>query len=126
MKIYYNPKLKQLSRNLRNQSTLSEILMWKELKGRKIKGYQFMRQKPIGNFIADFYCSKLKLVIEIDGESHGNPIRLLKDEEKDSYLISLGISVLRYDDDDVKTDISGVIDHLIEWIENTENNNQCH
>ena len=125
MKIYYNPKLKQLSRNLRNQSTLSEILMWNELKGRKIKGYQFMRQKPIGNFIADFYCSKLKLAIEIDGESHGNPMRQMKDDEKDSYLISVGITVLRYDDDDVKTDISGVVDHLIEWIEQTENGSQC-
>ncbi|WKZ20402.1 MAG: DUF559 domain-containing protein [Candidatus Jettenia sp. CY-1] len=70
MRIYYNPKLKALSRELRKNSTLSEILLWNKLKARKMRGYQFMRQKPIDNYIADFYCSKLRLVIEIDGNSH--------------------------------------------------------
>jgi len=71
MKIRYNSKLKQLARNLRNNSTLSEVLLWNELKARKVKGLRFMRQKPIGHYIVDFYCSKLKLAIEIDGDSHG-------------------------------------------------------
>ena len=53
MKIYYNPKLKQLSRNLRNNSTLAEVLLWDKLKKRQVYGYQFMRQKPIGNYIVD-------------------------------------------------------------------------
>ena len=70
IKITYNPKLKALSRELRKQGVLSEVLLWAHLNGRKMKGYQFTRQKPIGNYIVDFYCSKLKLVIEIDGESH--------------------------------------------------------
>nr|CBX29982.1 Uncharacterized protein HI0925 [uncultured Desulfobacterium sp.] len=70
MKISYNPKLKALSRKLRKQGVLSEVLLWEQLKGKKMKGFQFMRQKPVGNYIVDFYCSKLKLVIEIDGESH--------------------------------------------------------
>ena len=70
MKIYYNPKLKARARELRNNSTLAEVLLWNQLKARKMKSYQFMRQKPIGNYIVDFLCSKLKLVIEIDGESH--------------------------------------------------------
>jgi len=72
MKIYYNPKRKTLSRELRKKSTLSEDLLWKIVKGKKIKGYQFMRQKPIGDYIVDFFCSKLKLVIEIDGISHND------------------------------------------------------
>ena len=72
MKIHYNPKLKALSRGLRKKGTLSEVLLWNVLKGKKIKGYQFMRQKPIGDFIVDYYCSKLKLVIEIDGISHND------------------------------------------------------
>ena len=54
MKIYYNPKRKTLSRELRKKSTLSEDLLWKKVKGKKIKGYQFMRQKPIGDYIVDF------------------------------------------------------------------------
>jgi len=70
MKIYYNSKLRALSRKLRNSSTLSEVLVWNMLKSKKMKGYQFMRQKPIDNYLVDFYCSKLKLVIEIDGDSH--------------------------------------------------------
>ncbi len=70
MRIYYNPKLKQLARNLRNHSTLSEVLLWNQLKRRQMMGYQFYRQRPIGNYIVDFFCPKLNLVIEIDGESH--------------------------------------------------------
>ena len=118
MKIYYNPRLKQLSRNLRNNSTLSEVLLWNELKAKRIMGLKFMRQKPIGDFIVDFYCSKLKLVIEIDGESHGYYPTQRRDSIKEDYLNSLGIRVIRYDDMDVKTNISGIIDHLINWIEN--------
>jgi very-short-patch-repair endonuclease len=70
MKIQYNPKLKILARSLRNRSTLAEVLLWNQLKARKVRGYQFMRQKPIDNYIVDFYCSKLQLIIEIDGSSH--------------------------------------------------------
>lgn len=119
MKIYYDEKLKQRARDLRNNSTLSEILLWNQIKGKKIKGYQFMRQKPILNFIVDFYCSKLKLVIEIDGESHTGK------EEKDEYrqmkIESLGIKFLRFIDIDVKKNMNGVILELFEKIEEIEN-----
>ena len=79
MKILYNPELKQRARKLRKQGVLSEVLLWSQLKCRKMCGYQFMRQKPIGDYIVDFYCSKLNLVIDNpltpfvkgeDGESH--------------------------------------------------------
>jgi very-short-patch-repair endonuclease len=56
MRIYYNPKLKERARELRNSSTLSEILLWNELKQKKILGFQFYRQRPIGNYIVDFFC----------------------------------------------------------------------
>ncbi len=88
MKILYNPKLKQRARGLRNQGVLSEVLLWNQLKGRGICGYQFMRQKPVGNYIVDFYCSKLKLVIEIDGESHEG--RFCYDIERQQLLESMG------------------------------------
>ena len=70
MRIYYNPKLKNLARTLRNNSTLSEVLLWNHLKGKQMKGYDFHRQKPLDNYIVDFFCPKLRLIIEIDGESH--------------------------------------------------------
>ena len=69
-KIPYNPKLKQLAQNLRKKSTLGEVLLWQRLKGKAIKGRDFHRQKPIGNYIVDFFCSDLMLAIEIDGVSH--------------------------------------------------------
>ncbi|MDQ3020079.1 MAG: DUF559 domain-containing protein [Bacteroidota bacterium] len=118
MKIHYDPKLKQRSRDLRNNSTISEVLLWNQIKGRKIRNYQFMRQKPIGNYIVDFYCSKLKLVIEIDGDSH------IDKEEKDEYrqnkIESLEILFLRFSDLDVKKNMNGVILELLNKIDEIE------
>ena len=68
--VRYNPWLKEFARRLRRNSTLSEVLLWKELKGKQMMGYDFHRQKPIGEYIVDFYCPALKLAIEVDGESH--------------------------------------------------------
>ncbi|MBI5047589.1 MAG: endonuclease domain-containing protein [Deltaproteobacteria bacterium] len=115
VKIRYNPKLKSFSRQLRNNSTLSEALLWNQLKARKIKGYQFMRQKPIDEYIVDFYCSKLKLVIEIDGESHSE--KADADLKRQKRLEATGLSVLRFFDRDVKKNIEGVVSVIGKWIE---------
>jgi very-short-patch-repair endonuclease len=124
MKIYYNPKLKQLARNLRNNSTLSELLLWNVLKGKQLNGYQFMRQKPIGNYIVDFYCSKLNLVIEIDGDSHDSFKNQERDLEKDKFLQSLDLFVFRIEDLEVKKNISVIIEELLDWIKEYEKTNQ--
>jgi very-short-patch-repair endonuclease len=63
--IPYNPKLKEYARQLRNNSTRSEIILWKYLKGKQMLGYDFHRQKPIDNYIVDFFCSELMLAIEL-------------------------------------------------------------
>jgi very-short-patch-repair endonuclease len=63
----YNKNLKAFSRKLRNNSTLGEILLWKQLRAGSMDGYTFNRQKPLGNYIVDFYCKPLNLVIEVDG-----------------------------------------------------------
>ena len=118
MKIYYNPKLKELSRKLRKSGNLSEVLLWEQLKAKKMKGYQFMRQKPIGNYIVDFFCSKLRLVIEIDGESHNQ--KLEKDRLRQQKLESLGLSLLRFYDLDVKNNLNGVIRVIELWIDEYE------
>lgn len=107
MKIYYHQKLKQYSRNLRNKSTLSEVLLWNKLKVRQMMGYQFMRQKPIENYIADFFCSKLKLIIEIDGSSHYDKGEY--DQKRQKELEALGLNVLRIDDMEVKMNMSKVL-----------------
>ncbi len=115
MKIYYNSELKELSRKLRKSSTLSEVLLWNQLKGRKMKGYLFARQKPISNYIVDFYCPKLRLVIEIDGLSHDG-----KDEQdslRQQKLESLGHSFLRFGDLDVKQHMDGVLAAIGQWVD---------
>jgi very-short-patch-repair endonuclease len=114
MKIYYNPKLKQLARNLRNNSTLSEVLLWNQLKGKKMMGYQFNRQRPMLDFIVDFICPKLNLVIEIDGWSHIG--KEVEDKERQKKIENLGITFLRFDDRDVKMNMDGVYRVIIEWI----------
>jgi very-short-patch-repair endonuclease len=116
MKIYYNPILKHRSQNLRNNSTLGEILLWQHLKSRKMKGYQFMRQKPINNYIVDFYCSKLHLIIEVDGETHLLEGAKEKDEQRQNKLESLGLQFLRFDDLEVKQNIENVLIRIEEWI----------
>jgi very-short-patch-repair endonuclease len=115
LKIYYNPKLKSNAKELRKKGVLSEVLLWNYLKGRKMRGYQFMRQKPIGEYIVDFFCSKLRLVIEIDGESHDG--RFGYDIERQRFLESIGLTVLRFNDADVKRDMTNVLIAIEGWIE---------
>ena len=79
-------------------------------------GYQFMRQKPIEEYIVDFFCSKLKLVIEIDGSSHHYDEVYKKDRNKQSYLESIGLHILRFEDQEVKKDIGNVIAEIEGWI----------
>jgi very-short-patch-repair endonuclease len=80
-----------------------------------MNGYQFMRQKPIGEYIVDFYCSKLKLVIEVDGESHNG--KFSYDMRRQRFLESLGLTVLRFNDAELKRDISNILMAIEGWIE---------
>jgi len=105
----YNKQLKNLARANRKAGNLSEVLLWMELKGSKL-GVRFRRQTPIGNYIADFYCAEKNMVIEIDGHSHD--FKFEHDMERDEYMQSRGIYVLRISDIDVKRDMSGTL----EWI----------
>ena len=113
--IPYNPKLKKYARKLRKNSTFTEILLWNNLKRGQVKGFDFDRQRPIDNYIVDFYCKDLWLAIEVDGESHyGNEE---KDEQKDKRLNELGVTVLRFDDMEVRYQLEKVIKKIEEWID---------
>jgi len=111
--IPYNKKLKQLSRNLRNNMTNAEIKLWTRLKSKQIDGYQFYRQKIIGKYIVDFCCLKTKPVIEIDGSQHYTEIGTGKDKNRDDFLHQLGFRTLRYNDNDVLTNTEGVLEDII-------------
>jgi very-short-patch-repair endonuclease len=120
--IPYNPKLKEYARELRNNSTYTEVQLWNYLKGKQLRGYDFDRQKPIDNFIVDFYCKELLLAIEIDGESHYGNER--KDKKKDKRLNEIGVTVLRFDDMEVVHQLDKVIGQIEKWID--ENTNSTH
>ena len=96
-----NEKIKQYSRDLRNNSTTGEITLWsKVLRAKKMYGYQFNRQFVIEYYIVDFVCRKLKLIIEVDGYSHN--FKFEKDKKRDERLCELGYTVLRFTEYDIK------------------------
>jgi very-short-patch-repair endonuclease len=107
--ILYNHNLKSKARKLRQNSTLAEILLWKNIKGRAL-GYEFHRQVPIDEFIVDFYCHELQIAIEVDGFTHN--YNFLNDELRQKRLESLGIKVIRFTDDDVKRFMNDVLRSL--------------
>ena len=109
MRIHYNPKLKEYARQHRNNSTKAEIRLWQHLKRDQLRGYDFHRQKPIDNYIVDFFCNKLKLAIEVDGYTHQLEEVIIKDEIKERNLNELGIPVLRFNDEEVMHDLENVI-----------------
>ena len=112
----YNHELKELARELRKRMILSEVLLWNEIKQRKIYGYDFDRQRPIGKFIVDFYCKELRLAIEIDGDTHF--YRYDYDDERQMVLEKMGVSFLRFDDIEVKKNMSNVLRVIEDWIRN--------
>ena len=112
--VQYNPRLRQVARILRKNMTLSEILLRKQIKGKQILGYDFHRQKPIDEYVVDFYCPRLKLVLEIDGDSHD--YKEEADRIRQEKLESLGLTVLRFWDSDVKSNVDGIVEQLREWI----------
>ena len=107
----YNKKLTALARANRKNPTVAETKMWYEvLRMRQFAHYKFLRQKPIANFIVDFYCSELHLVIEIDGDTHGKTITY--DLERTGFLNARGLAVVRYTNEDVLKNIAVVYDDL--------------
>ena len=107
--IPYNPKLTELAKKLRNESTETEIYLWLKLKGKQMYGYDFHRQKPIDNYILDFFCYDLLLGIEVDGYSHEILEVYNKDKIKEKRMNELGITILRFSDFEVLKDMENVI-----------------
>jgi len=105
----YNKDIKHLSRNLRSNMTDAEMLLWSKLRGKRLKGLQFYRQKIIGNYIADFYCPKSRLVIEVDGGQHYEVEEREKDRGRDDYMAKTGITVLRFSNSEVLENIEVVL-----------------
>jgi len=108
----YNKDLKQFSQQLRKNMTDAECRLWNRVRGRQLKGYQFYRQKTIGDYIVDFYCPKAKLVIELDGGQHYTKVGIQKDKTRDEFLTDFGLRVLRFSDRDVLMQTDSVLEKI--------------
>jgi len=101
---------------LRNNMTKAEIILWSKIKGKQINGLKFRRQYGIKNYIVDFYCPKLNLAIEIDGDVHGYNSQITYDKQRQRDIEALGIKVLRYTNNDVFHNIEGVLQDILSAI----------
>ncbi len=111
-----NNRLHVFARNLRNNSTLGEVILWDNvLKNKKFKGFQFNRQFPIDDYIVDFICRRLKLIIEIDGYSH--KFKYNQDIIRENKLKNMGYSILRFSEQQVRNDLQNVIRSMENFIE---------
>ena len=114
--VNYNLKLKKVARENRKNPTMAENKIWKRILSRQQTGYKFLRQKPIDNFILDFYCSKLLLGIEVDGGFHYERQQKIYDDIRTNRLDILGIKVIRYNNDEVMYNIESVGNDIIKQI----------
>ena len=115
---YYNKNLQPYANRLRKEMTKAEVCLWKYvLRARKMKGFQFRRQRPVLQYIADFMCKELMLIIEVDGSIHQLEEIIKNDEVRQKVLEAAGFTVLRLTNDEVLKDIQSVYSYLEDWIE---------
>lgn len=112
MKIHNRPTLKKYRKNLRKNLTPAEAFLWKFLQGKKLGGRKFRRQHSIDNYIVDFYCASEKLIIELDGQVHFNPVAQQKDLQRTEYLENRGFTVIRFENKMVFDHLSSVLQEI--------------
>ena len=100
----------------------AEVILWSRLKGRQLAGYKFRRQYSVGPYIIDLYCPALKLAIEIDGDTHFQPGIERYEGDRQRFIESFGIRILRYTNEDVQHNLDGVLTTILETIQESDNN----
>jgi len=110
--IRYDNFLTKPARRLRRSMTEAELLLWSRLRRKQICAVSFNRQKPLGRYIADFYCHSAKLVIELDGGQHYLEEGLEADRQRDAFMKKHGLMVLRFSNEDVLNNIQGVMETI--------------
>jgi very-short-patch-repair endonuclease len=115
MVLPYKKNLKELSKSLRKNLTEAEACLWERLRLKHL-GYTFFRQKPIGDYIVDFYCPKARLVVEVDGGQHSEKETAGNDRVRDSYLRSLDLTVLRFPNSDVLKNPNKVVERIRKYL----------
>ncbi|MFH0912111.1 MAG: endonuclease domain-containing protein [Patescibacteria group bacterium] len=111
--IFNKQRITRTRKLLRRDMPLAEQLLWSKLKNRQIKNYKFRRQHSIGKFIVDFYCPETKLAVELDGDSHFESTAAEKlDSQRQAFLESLGIKVIRFTNREVYENMEGILENL--------------
>lgn len=114
MELIFNKSLiKPLRKKLRNNETKAEFILWLKLKGRQVNGYKFRRQYSVNNYIIYFYCSELRLAIEVDGESHLGEIAEKKDQFRQKQIEKYRIKFLRFKNPEIYYNLSGVMETIL-------------
>jgi len=103
---------KDLRKVLRKRSTSAEATLWGYIKNQQLSGRKFRRQHGLGNYIVDFYCPSEKLIVELDGDPHGEYFQIEKDTVRDKYLESLGYKIIRFENKFVFQDPGFVLDQI--------------
>jgi very-short-patch-repair endonuclease len=116
MGYYGNRELVRRARVLRSNMTRAEIILWSRLRSKQINGYKFRRQQPLFDYIVDFYCEDLKLIIEVDGEIHSFSEKTSYDSKRDSILKINGYHIIRLSNFEVETEINSAINKIISYI----------
>ena len=111
-KHYNKSSEKQKRRVLRNNATKAEQILWKHLKGRQLAQHKFRRQYSVDQFVIDFYCPSIKLAIEVDGSSHFSNDAEIYDKERERIIETFGITFIRFNNNDVFTNIDGVLTNI--------------
>ncbi|MSQ05676.1 MAG: DUF559 domain-containing protein [Dehalococcoidia bacterium] len=112
----YNPALKDRARQLRAHMANSELALWSRLRLKQVLGVQVYRQKPIGNYIVDFYAPRAQLVVEVDGSQHLEAGHAERDVQRDVFLESLGLRVLRFNNLQVLQELDAVVEAILEVV----------
>ena len=112
-----DPVQKKRRRLLRKRMTAAERTLWGKLRSRRLSNHKFQRQTSIGQYIVDFYCAEKKLILEIDGDVHGFHHQRSFDQKRQAYLESIGFTVLRFTNEDVKHSIGGVLDMIADHLQ---------
>lgn len=107
-----DPQLLEFAKSMRHTATNAENLMWQLLRAKRFMNLKFRRQHVIQPYIVDFYCHEIGLVIELDGSQHGTSDAIEYDAERTKFLEALGLTVVRYWNNDVLSQTDLVLDHL--------------
>jgi very-short-patch-repair endonuclease len=119
--IPYNIKLKERCRKMRKNPTNAEKALWRILRSGELAELTFNRQKPLGNYIVDFYCSKAQLVVEADGSGHAKKDQKEYDEERTAFLEGWGLKVLRFWNNEILENPEGVYKTILSTIQKQQN-----